>query len=152
RLLGQEEPVVVAVDDVQWLDPSSSSVLAFALRRLSTSHVLLLLAKRLGETGEASPLEETLAPQRVRRLRVGPLSLRALPHNMRAELDRPFARQALLRIQEESGGNAFFALQLARAIDPDVDPSRLLAVPETLEEMTRARIEALPEATGQALA
>ena len=48
QLLGLEEPVVVAVDDVQWLDPSSSSVLAFALRRLGTSHVLVLLARRLG--------------------------------------------------------------------------------------------------------
>jgi len=152
QLLGLEEPVVVAVDDVQWLDPSSSSVLAFALRRLGTSHVLVLLARRLGETGEASTLEEALAPERVRRLRVGPLSLGALHQILRDDLARPFARQTLLRIHEQSGGNPFFAVQLARALDPDVDPSRPLPVPETLEELTRARIEALPETTGQALA
>ena len=34
ELLAEREPVVVAVDDVQWLDPSSAGALAFALRRL----------------------------------------------------------------------------------------------------------------------
>ena len=35
QLLGERGPLLVAVDDVQWLDPSSSSALAFALRRLA---------------------------------------------------------------------------------------------------------------------
>jgi DNA-binding CsgD family transcriptional regulator len=152
QLFGLEEPVVVAVDDVQWLDPSSSSVLAFALRRVTASHVLLLLARRLDETDEPSPLEEALASERVRRLRLGPLSLGALHHLLRRRLDRPFARQTLLRIQEQSGGNPFFALELARALEPDVDPSRPLPVPETLEELMRVRLAALPAATREALA
>ena len=44
--LGDREPILVAVDDVQWLDASSSAALAFALRRLPTSPVLVLLARR----------------------------------------------------------------------------------------------------------
>ena len=39
--LAQGGPVVVAVDDVQWLDASSSAALAFALRRLPASPVLV---------------------------------------------------------------------------------------------------------------
>ena len=47
-----EAPIVLAVDDVQWLDPSSASALAFALRRLREQPILLLLARRLGEEAE----------------------------------------------------------------------------------------------------
>ena len=49
--LGAEAPVLLAIDDVQWLDPSSTSALAFALRRMDERPVLLLLARRLGERG-----------------------------------------------------------------------------------------------------
>jgi hypothetical protein len=66
------EPVLTAVDDVQWLDPSSSAALAFALRRLPSEHVRLLLARRLVD--EARPVELVLAldARQVRRMRVGP--------------------------------------------------------------------------------
>src|SRR5215204_5692318 len=46
QLLAEREPLLIAVDDVQWLDPSSSAALAFALRRLSSNSVLVLLARR----------------------------------------------------------------------------------------------------------
>ena len=47
HVLSEREPILLAVDDVQWLDASSSSALAFALRRLAASPVLVLLARRL---------------------------------------------------------------------------------------------------------
>ena len=37
QLLSERGPILIAVDDVQWLDPSSSRALAFALRRLDGS-------------------------------------------------------------------------------------------------------------------
>src|SRR5690349_18267522 len=46
QLLAERHPVLVAVDDVQWLDGSSADALAFALRRLDGSQVRLLLARR----------------------------------------------------------------------------------------------------------
>jgi len=64
----------------------------------------------------------------------------------------PFARQTLLRIHERSGGNPFFALELARALDADVDPLEPLPVPETLDELLRARIAGFPASTHEALA
>src|SRR4029450_12301829 len=53
---------------------------------------------------------------------------------------------------ETAGGNPFFALELARVLDVDVDPVHPLAVPETLEELVRARISGLPASTRKALA
>jgi DNA-binding CsgD family transcriptional regulator len=58
----------------------------------------------------------------------------------------------LLRIHERSRGNPFFALELASALGMDVDPFRPLPVPETLEELLRARLSGLPDRTREALA
>jgi DNA-binding CsgD family transcriptional regulator len=152
QLLGEGEPILVAVDDVQWLDPSSSSALAFALRRLGRSRVLLLLTRRVVDRAEPSELEHALGAERVRRLRVGPLSVGALHGLLHERFGRPFARQTLLRIHERSGGNPFFALELARVLEVDVDPLEPLPVPETLDELVRARLAALPAVTRDALA
>jgi DNA-binding CsgD family transcriptional regulator len=152
QLLSERGPIMIAVDDVQWLDPSSSQALTFGLRRLDSSPVLLLLARRPLEGTQRPELERDLDAGRVRQLVVGPLSVGALHRFLRDRLDRPFARQTLLRIHERSGGNPFFALELARVLDADIDPLQPLPVPETLEELVRARIDALPKATRQALA
>ena len=83
-------------------------------------------------------IEQALAAERVRRVPVGPLSVGALHRLLRDRLGTSFARQTLLRIHERSGGNPFFALELARVLDADVDPLQPLPVPETLEELVRA--------------
>lgn len=151
QVLSREEPILVAVDDVQWLDPFSSGAVAFALRRLAASHVYLLLARRVVDRAQPSEIEQALGPERVQRLPVGPLSVGALHQFLRDRLGRPFARQTLLRIHERSGGNPFFALELARVLDVDVDPLEPLPVPETLDELVRARLRGLPPATRDAL-
>jgi predicted ATPase len=150
--LSERKRVLVAVDDVQWLDPSSSSALAFALRRVAPTNVHLLLTRRLLDGQQPAGLEQALAAERVQRLPVGPLSVGALHRFLRDRLGRAFARQTLLRIHERAGGNPFFALELARALGEDVDLLQPLPVPETLEELVRARISGLPVTTRQALA
>jgi DNA-binding CsgD family transcriptional regulator len=152
QLLSERQRILISVDDVQWLDRSSASALAFALRRLARNHVLLLLARRVADGAQASEVEQALAPERVQRLRVGPLSVDALHRLLRGRLNRSVARQTLLRIHERSGGNPFFALELARFLDAAADPLAPLPVPETLEELLRARLAGLPASTREALA
>jgi DNA-binding CsgD family transcriptional regulator len=144
RLLGERRPVVVAIDDVQWLDASSASALTFALRRLD-GVVRLIFARRL----EASELEQAVD---VERLRIGPLGVGALHRVLQDRFGRPFPRQTLLRVRQQSGGNPFFALELARVLDEEVDPLEPLPVPATLEELVRTRLDDLPVATRDALA
>ncbi len=152
HLLSEQRQVLLAIDDVQWLDPSSSSALEFALRRLTPSPVLVLLARRQGVGPEPSELEQALDPRCVERLPVGPLSVGALHRLLHDRFGRSFARQTLLRIHERSGGNPFFALELARVLDVDVNPLEPLPVPERLDELVRARLAGLPVETRDALA
>src|SRR5918993_2942280 len=154
QLLAEREPVLVAIDDVQWLDPSSASALAFALRRLAETDIRILLARRLGNGTAVSELEGALDESRTTRLRVGPLSAGALHGILQRQLGRGFARPTLIRLHEASGGNPFFALALARSLGPDGrdgDPARPLRLPEALEELVHTRLSALPEPSRSAL-
>jgi hypothetical protein len=151
-VLAERRPTVVAIDDLQWLDAASAGALAFALRRSNAAPVLLLLARRPANGTQPSELEQALPEQNLQRLSLGPLSVGAIHSFLRDRLDRAFARQTLLRIHEHSGGNPFFALELARALGPEVDPTRPLHVPGTLDELVRARLRGLPATTRDALA
>ena len=151
EILAAERSLVLAVDDVQWLDPSSSSALAFALRRLDGQSVFLLLAHRLGEVAETPGLEQAIPAGRVERMRVGPLSLGAIHGLLQAHLGLKLPRPTLVRVHETSGGNPFFALELARALGADVATTQPLRVPETLEGLVRARLAELPTDTQEAL-
>ncbi len=152
QLLGERGPLLIAVDDVHWLDPSTSTALAFALRRLAANDVLLLVARRTVKEAQRPGLDRAMDAERVQRMPVGPLSVGALHRFLRDRLGRAFARQTLLRIHEQSGGNPFFALELARVLDREIDLLEPLRIPETLEELVGARISELPAPTREALA
>jgi DNA-binding CsgD family transcriptional regulator len=151
ELLSERATVVVAIDDVQWLDSSSSSALAFALRRLEQSDVRLLLARRHVGDAQAQGIEHEIRPEAVQSLTLGPISVGALHQLLRDRLGKPFARQTLLRIHARAGGNPLFALELARVIDTDGDPLKPLPVPPTLDALLRAKIADLPGPTRHAL-
>jgi DNA-binding CsgD family transcriptional regulator len=154
QVLAEEQALVLAVDDTQWVDSSSASALAFALRRLRSEQILLLLARRLDERREGPAVEEALEPDTVERLRVGPLSMGAIHTLLQLRLDRQFARPTLRRLHEISGGNPFYALELARGLDSPgatVDSVEPFPVPETLERLVGARLAELRGATHEGL-
>src|SRR5205085_7387700 len=74
RVLAQAAPLVVAIDDLQWIDDPSCDALAFAARRLESEPVAWLLARR---PGAPSALERALEPASPERIEVGPPSFGA---------------------------------------------------------------------------
>src|SRR5688572_27372580 len=117
RQLAQPRPLLVAIDDVQWLDAASASVLRYAVRRLDAGPVGLLAVWRI-QPGAPVPLELDRAPtaERLERVALSPLSLGAVQHLIQDRLGFLPPRPVLRRLHELSGGNPFFALELARAL------------------------------------
>jgi DNA-binding CsgD family transcriptional regulator len=149
-----EDGLVVAIDDLQWLDASSASALGFALRRLPEANMLLVWTRRLDAGEQRSPVEEALDPDRIDRVRVGPLSVGATHQLVRGRLSLSVARPTLLRLHEASGGNPFYALEIARALGSESavrDPTQPLPVPERLEELVSARLDGFTGTTHEAL-
>jgi DNA-binding CsgD family transcriptional regulator len=138
--LGEESPVLVAIDDLQWLDPSSAQVIAFATRRL-TGPVGVLVTVR-GDANDAASLLQLPKSDSIARITLHPLTAGALYSLISERLGRSFSRPTMLRIHEVSGGNPFYAIELARQLDasaPDVDP----LLPSSLAELVRARLGGL---------
>jgi ATP/maltotriose-dependent transcriptional regulator MalT len=156
RSLAQPGPVVVAVDDVQWLDSPSASALEFVARRLREEPIGLLVAQRREPgDGPALDLERALADDRFERLSVGPLDVEALDRLLRAGLDAQFNRAGLEQLHAASGGNPFFALEIARSVlqrEVPLTPGRPLPVPDNLRLLVGERLTALsPSARDVAL-
>ena len=152
RGLARSAPLLLAIDDVQWLDPESAAALEFAVRRLRSVPVAVLIARREGVGDDR--LERALPPDRVRRIGVGPLTLGAVHELIKERLGTTFPRPIVHRLRETSGGNPFFALELARAIvrrGGAVAAGEELPVPGTLRELVAAHISELPDETLGAL-
>lgn len=153
RVLGREGPVLIAVDDVQWVDASSSIALSFALRRATAEPVAVLFARRTGPDADARvELDPALGIEHVV---AGPLSLGALRRLLEDRLEARFPRPILRRIHERAGGNPFFALELARAVAArggPLSPQQDLPVPADLERLVTERLRVLPAETKEPLA
>ncbi len=149
--LAEKRPLVLAVDDVQWLDAPSELVLRFAARRLRALRVGVVVAWRT-EGGEPVPLEleRALGSER---LRLQPLSLGAIQRLIRDRLGFLPPRPALRRLYELSGGNPFFALELGRALRDgtlELQPDERL--PVALEALVHARLGSISAEARDALA
>ena len=142
--LSRRDPLVIALDDTQWMDQASARALEFTVRRLPST-VGIVAARRIGES---SPLDIDLAlpPGNAERLVLGPLSLTALHQLIRSRSGVTLSRPMLVRVAEASGGNPFFALEISGAIARDAAKptlSDVLPVPRSLQDLLRDRIDHL---------
>jgi len=148
RSLADERPVLVAIDDVQWLDAASAVALGYGARRLRDERVGILLSRRrpsesalLAELGRSFPAERMTA---VGVGPVDPVSLHRLVHDhLGAALPRPL----LVEVHEASGGNPFYALEIVRMLQRtgvSVEAGQPLPVPDSLHDLVHERLLALP--------
>jgi DNA-binding CsgD family transcriptional regulator len=143
RRLAVGNPLLLAIDDVQWLDAPSLAMLRFTLSRLETEPVVAILTAR-----DEVPLwlRRDLPDERLRRIELGRLSVGALHELLRTRVGTVLPRPTLLRIWEASGGNPFFAIELASALRRRGDrvvPGEELPIPSNLEELVHERLDRL---------
>lgn len=146
RMLAASGPLVIAVDDAQWLDRPSASVLEFCFRRLQGESVFVLLTFRKQSEGFPLGLTRALPPSRLARVRLGPLSLGTIGEILRSQLGIVLPRYALTRLYEACGGNPFYALECARALADHqnmVLTNEPLPIPDSLGDLVRRRVRQL---------
>ena len=150
--LASEAPVLLAVDDVQWLDSASAATLAFVLRRLRGERIGFLASRRLSEPARLK-VDELVAPEVSARVTIGPLSLAGLQHLLKERLASPPSRSVLVRIGKSSGGNPLFALEIGRVLDELGVPAagEPLPVPSDIQTLVRRRLARLRPPTREVL-
>src|SRR5262245_10774286 len=98
RSLSDSRPVLLAVDDVQWLDRPSASALGFVARRLREGPIGLLVARRLEPGNVPAPTEPAVPDDLFERLTVGPLDLDTLDRLLRGRADVQLNRPTLAEL------------------------------------------------------
>ena len=148
RGLAGTRGVLVAVDDVQWVDAASAGALAYAARRLKAEPVGLLISRRSGL--DSSLLDELERTAFYSGLDVGALDLTELHQVVVAHLDVTLPRPLLAEVHQASGGNPFYALEIVRMLTRSgvsVEAGRPLPVPDSLRDLVHSRLLALPPAS-----
>ncbi len=153
RDLAARQPVLVAVDDAQWLDAATAVALAYALRRLDDdSRANALVAIRVEDTRPRT-FVDAVAPDRRVDVPLGPLNVASIHAILKAQLGWAPTRPTLVRLVAACGGNPFYALETARELDRLGRPTRAdeLPVPEDVRTLVRERLARLPQKTRTAL-
>ncbi len=139
RRSSSASPVVLAIDDVQWLDPVSAAAIRFAVRRLTAEPILLLVTLRCDPSTEQAGILGDVIGSPARRLDIalGPLhadDIRAVV----APIALSMTRRALDELCALSGGNPMYAIEIARAADRLGAADAL--IPPTLHDVVATRL------------
>ena len=128
--LGERGPLVLVVDDLQWVDGASLRWLAHLARRVEALPVLVLGALRTGEVPAApEAVAELEAAAGTDLLWPAPLSAEAVVALTREELGRG-DREFAMRCHDATAGNPLLVRELLRAVSEE-------GLAPTLESATR---------------
>ena len=114
RRLSAAAPLLIALDDVQWLDHASAAALTFCLRRAAMEALRVGVLATLRTPG-AHPLATGL-PAGHETLALGPVSLGVLHQLLHQRLGLAITRPQLVRLEQASGGNPLLALEIGREL------------------------------------
>jgi len=144
RLLARRVPLVLGVDDLQWIDDASARVLRVAFAHLRDAPVLVLAALRAGagDTGLG------LGRERVTSLKLVGLSAESVRSLVLERLGRSLSLPAARRLSELTAGNPYYALELAASQRDDSDDAFQSA---NLSGLVERRLTVLPSSTRTAL-
>jgi hypothetical protein len=168
-----EHPLVLFLDDVQWLDPATLDLLDDLLTRSDLRHLLLIGAYRDNEVDAAHPLIRKLEAIRNQGGKVEEITLAPLSHEHLGQLvaaalrcDATQAAPLTRLVQEKTGGNPFFAIQFLHALADerlltfdhgasqwtwDLDRIRAKGYSENVVDLMVGKIARLPAKTQTAL-
>ncbi|MCV7423316.1 AAA family ATPase [Mycobacterium yunnanensis] len=139
--LTAEAPVLLAMDDLQWFDTSSARAVEFLTRRLVGRVAVLATTRDDSHSVRATSWLQLPSPADLRRITLSAMSIGQLQAIIADRLGTSFPRPVMVDVHEVSGGNPFFALELARSLQSH--GGRTTSLPASLKELVRARIGGL---------
>jgi DNA-binding CsgD family transcriptional regulator len=148
RSLAEAGPVLLAIDDIQWIDPASAKVLSFAIRRLRMEPIGILASLRVAP-GSEDPLGllPASAEPPCRILDMGSLDVTALSQLLRLRLGADLPHTLMARIHAVCDGNPFYGLEIGHALlerDSLPAPGEPLPIPDDLRTLLGSRLASLP--------
>lgn len=152
RRLARTGPVLLVVDDLQWLDEPSAEVLAFVARRLDGLPVRVVAAERVSEGGQPERLR--CCPPGTAEIPVPPLAADDVARLLGGVAGGDLPLPLLRAIQRTAAGNPLYALELGRAALRDGGPREhggALAVPPRLRTLLLERVRTLPDSARRTL-
>ena len=168
-----EHPLALFIDDLQWLDTATLTLIERLATDPNVRHLLLVGAYRDNEVGQAHPLVQTLRTIRgsganIQQIALAPLGLtdvgRLAADALHAEWER--VRSLAELILEKTGGNPFFAIQFITALadegllsfDMDkrlwqwnIEKIRAKGITDNLADLMAGKLTRLPPATQETL-
>jgi DNA-binding CsgD family transcriptional regulator len=148
--LGEDAPLVLAIDDLHWADRATRSFFAFLGRSLCRERVLVIATYRSDELHRRHPLRPLLAElerePRARRIDVPPLTRDELTQQLSDILGEPPDHDLVDRVYMRSQGHPLFAEELLAA---GIDGRG--ALPPTLRDALMVRVERLSTTAQQVL-
>lgn len=154
RVLSRSGPLIVAIDDVTWMDRSSQRVLHYIGRRLSHEPVGILLARRSGDPHLPPGLDGPALEGATARIELGALGAADLHLLLTEHAGMVLSRRTTGHIHRVSGGNPFYAVEIGRAVVRDggrPHGENALPVPGGVLGVTTARVAALSPAARHAI-
>ncbi|MEU8328970.1 AAA family ATPase [Micromonospora sp. NPDC048839] len=144
HLIAEGRPLVLILDDLQWVDRSTRQLLLYLLAGLGDLQLSVLAAVRAESLQGAHPLRRVLTELRrlrtVRVLDLAPLGRADTEELAAAVVGRTLPAEAAEQIWQRSGGNPFVIEELARDLRDGRD-----GLSETLREIFLDRVDALPQ-------
>ncbi len=152
RELSAAAPLLVAVDDAQWLDRATAAALRFALRRLDTAPVGVLATVRV-DGARTETFADAAPAERFAEIGLTPLSVAAIHEIVLRRLGHALPRPTVVKVVAASGGNPFYALEIARELVRmgRTSGAGRLPIPDESRALVRARLGRLSQTTRQAL-
>jgi hypothetical protein len=157
RTAASEQPVVLAVDDAQWLDPDSALALGVGLRDLAAVPLTLVLATApFPPRAELDELRSRIGRDveggAVRLRRLDRAAIRNLAERMLPGYDSIALDRVVRRVATDSAGLPLLAVELLRAVVLGLDLGTITANwPEPLRTLEQSLPGDLPDAVVAAI-
>jgi DNA-binding CsgD family transcriptional regulator len=143
RHLAADQPLLVAVDDVQWCDPPSLRTLEFALRRVGAEQIGFAAAIR---TAEEHEIEVAGSDGCVTEVEVGPLDEPAFEAVLRRSGGERISKPVTRRLFTACDGNPLFGKEVASLLAErglSDDPATPIPVPPSAAAAIGRRVAKL---------